>query len=153
MVLTDYLGEIADAIRIKSGTDAAIAAKDFPQRILDIPSGGLPVDIKTGTFTVAEDTTETITIPHGLGTDTSVIVLIFPDNPEYAIGKIAYSILGGINRSEEKIVTTNSRAVTSKYGICTIDVDDTNIVITPSHSTYKLIAGLNYRWYIWEVSA
>ena len=153
MALVDFLRGIADAIRIKSGTEEAIVAKDFPQRILDIPSGGLPENIKTGTFTVAEDTTETITIPHGLGTDESVIVLIFPDNPEYSIGKIAYSILGGINRSGEKIVTGNSGAVTSKYGICAIDVDDTNIVITPSGSTYKLIAGLNYRWYIWEVSA
>lgn len=152
MALTDFLSGIADAIRTKDGTSELIPAKDFPQRILDIPSGGLPSNIKTGTFTVTEDTTEPITIVHGLGVVTPAMVLIFPDNPEYVIGKIAYSILGGLNISGEKIVASNSAAITSKYGICTIDVDDTNVVITPSSSTYKLIAGLNYRWYIWEVS-
>lgn len=37
MVLTDYLTEIADAIRIKDGTTELINADDFAQRILDIP--------------------------------------------------------------------------------------------------------------------
>ncbi|MDD6881771.1 MAG: Ig-like domain-containing protein [Firmicutes bacterium] len=37
MLLTDYLTEIADAIRIKDGTTELINADDFAQRILDIP--------------------------------------------------------------------------------------------------------------------
>lgn len=154
MALTDFLTQIADSIRSKDGTTDLIVATDFPQRILDIPSGGgsgLPDSIKTGTFTVAEDTFETITIPHGLGT-TPVIVLILPDNPDYVIRKISYAILGGINISGEKIVTSNSGALTVKYGIMTISVDDTNIVIATQSSTYKLIAGLNYRWFTWGVS-
>ena len=151
MALTDFFTQIADSIRSKDGTTEPIVAIDFPQRILNIPSGGgsdLPDSIKTGTFTVAEDTFETITIPHGLGA-TPVIVLILPDNIDYVIKKIPYSILGGIDISGEKIVTSNSGALTVKYGIVTITNDDTNIVITPQTSTYKLIAGLNYRWYIW----
>ena len=151
MALTDFLTQIADSIRSKDGTTEPIIANNFPQRILDIPSGGgsdLPDNIKTGTFTVAEDTVETITIPHGLGT-TPVIVLILSDNLDYAIRKISYAILGGIDISGEKIVTSNSGALTVKYGIMTISVDDTNIVIAPQSSTYKLIAGLNYRWFAW----
>ena len=151
MALTDFLTQIADAIRSKDGTSDAIVATDFPQRILNIPSGGgsdLPDTIKTGTFTVAEDTIETITIPHGLGV-TPTIVLILSDNIDYAIRKIPYAILGGIDISEEKIVTSNSGALTVKYGIMTITNDNTNIVITVSNSNYKMIAGLVYRWFAW----
>ena len=40
MALTDFLTQIADSIRSKDGTTEPIIATDFPQRILDIPSGG-----------------------------------------------------------------------------------------------------------------
>lgn len=160
MALTDFLQQIANSIRSKDGTTAPIPAADFPQRILAIPSSGgsvvgsdLPSNIKMGTFTVAEDTADTVTIAHGLGAVTPSIVLIYPDNPEYVIGKIQYAILGGIDISGEKIVTSNASSLSSKYGIISITVDETNIVITPSNTTYKLVAGLNYRWYIWEESS
>ena len=96
MALTDFLTQIADSIRSKDGTTEPIVATDFPQRILDIPSGGseLPSNIKMGTFTVAEDTIETITIPHGLGT-TPIHAFIFPDNADVIINKLGYSFLGG----------------------------------------------------------
>ena len=84
MALTDFLTQIADSIRSKDGTTEPIVATDFPQRILDIPSGGgsgLPSNVKTGTFTVAEDTTDAITIPHGCGS-TPITVFIYPDNPD-----------------------------------------------------------------------
>ena len=57
MALTDFFTQIADSIRSKDGTTDAIKATDFPQRILDIPSGGsdLPFDITTGSFTLSED--------------------------------------------------------------------------------------------------
>lgn len=145
------LKNMANAIRTKDGSTELFGVDVFENKILNITSGGgsgLPSNIKTGTFTVAEDTVETITIPHGLGA-TPAIVLILPDNPDYAIGKIQYAILGGIDVSGEKIVTSISGALTAKYGIMTISVDDTNIVIAPQTSTYKLIAGLNYRWFVW----
>ena len=154
MALTDFLKQIADSIRSKDGTTDMIVANDFPQRILAIPSGGseLPSNIKTGTFTVAEDTLEPVTIAHGLGSVSPVLVYILTDNPEYAVGKLPYAIIGGVDKSGEKVVTGNSYAITSKYGIFNVSVDDTNIVITPSTSSYKLIAGLNYRWLILEES-
>lgn len=40
MALTEFLTQIANSIRSKDGTTEPIVANDFPQRILDIPSGG-----------------------------------------------------------------------------------------------------------------
>ena len=67
MALTDFLTQIADSIRSKDGTTESIPAIDFPQRILDIPSGsGSAVDFAFGTVTPTADT-QTIEIEHGLG--------------------------------------------------------------------------------------
>ena len=154
MALTDLLTQIADSIRSKDGTTEPIVAKDFPQRILDIPSGGsgLPSNIKTGTFTVAEDTTDTITIPHGCGS-TPITVFIYPDNPDYIIGKISYSFLGGSKDIQYRIVTVNTAEVSYKSGVFNIEIDDTNIVVSNSNTTYKIRAGVIYRWFAWEASA
>lgn len=67
MALTDFFTQIANAIRSKDGTTEPIVAIDFPQRILDIPSGGVSSDIRlaTGTFTPSADVT-TVEIEHGL---------------------------------------------------------------------------------------
>ena len=65
MALTDFLTQIADSIRSKDGTTEPIPAIDFPQRILDIPSGSA-VDFVFGTVTPTADT-QTIEIEHGLG--------------------------------------------------------------------------------------
>ena len=67
MALTDFFTQIANAIRSKDGTTEPIVATDFPQRILDIPSGGVSSDIRlaTGTFTPSADV-KTVEIEHGL---------------------------------------------------------------------------------------
>lgn len=148
------LKNMANAIRTKDGSTELFGVNSFEEKILNIPSGGseLPSNIRTGTFTVAEDTSEAVTIAHGLGAITPVIVYIQPDNPEYVISNIPYAIFGGVSISQEKVVTSKNGTLTSKYSICDINVNDTNIVITPSTTTYKLIAGLNYRWFILEES-
>ena len=154
MALTDFLTQIADSIRSKDGTTEPIVATNFPQRILDIPSGEsvLPSNIKTGTFTVAEDTDETIIIPHGCGS-TPINVFIYPDNPDYIIGKIPYSFLGGSKDIQYRIVTINTSAVSIKSGVFNIEIDDTNIVVSTSNTNYKFRAGAIYRWFAWEASA
>lgn len=155
MALTDFLAQIADSIRSKDGTTEPIPATDFPQRILDITSGGgsdLPSNIKTGTFTVAEDTTEPITIPHGCGS-TPITVFIYPDNPEYLIGNIAYSFLGGTTSSVYKLVTTNNKGAAEKINVFNVEIDDANITITDLNTTYKFRAGAIYRWFAWGESA
>lgn len=77
MALTDFFTQIANAIRSKDGTTEPIVATDFPQRILDIPSGGGSSDIKvaTGTIILSEDrrivwsqyASQYMEIEHGLG--------------------------------------------------------------------------------------
>lgn len=155
MALTDFLTQIADSIRSKDGTTEPIPATDFPQRILDITGGGgsdLPSNINTGTFTVAEDTTEPITIPHGCGS-TPITVFIYPDNPEYLIGNIAYSFLGGTTSSVYKLVITNNKGAGEKINVFNVEIDDANITITNLNTTYKFRAGAIYRWFAWGESA
>ena len=150
MALTDFLTQIADSIRSKDGTTDLIVATDFPQRILDIPSGGgsgLPDSVKTGTFTVAEDTVETITIPHGLGA-TPTMFFIFPDNPEYIIGNIGYTFMGTA-KDGVTFATKSNKLMAVVYNIYTITYDDTNIIITNINTTYMIRAGVTYRWFVW----
>lgn len=148
------LKNIANAIRIKDGSTELFGVDVFENKILNIPSGGseLPSNIKTGTFTVAEDTLEPVTIAHGLVSVTPILVYIQTDNPEYVLDSIPYAIVAGIDKAGEKVITTNLGKLAPKYNVFDVSVDNTNIVITPSSSVFKLIAGLNYRWFILEVS-
>ena len=152
MALTDFLTQIANSIRSKDGTTEPILATDFPQRIIDIPSGGieLPSNIKTGTFTVAEDIVETITIPHGLGA-VPIMFFIFPDNPEYVIGNINYTFLGGMSLYETVYITNFNKEIATRARTFTISTDENNIVITPyaEQTTFKIRAGVIYRWFVW----
>ena len=153
MALTDFLTQIADSIRSKDGTTDLIVATDFPQRILDIPSGGgsgLPDSVKTGTFTVAEDTVETITIPHGLGA-TPTMFFIFPDNPEYIIGNIGYTFMGTAKDIGITFATKHNKMMALVYNIYTVTCDDTNIILTNTNESYLLRAGVTYRWFAWRV--
>ena len=150
MALTDFLTQIANSIRSKDGTTEPILASEFPQRIMNITSGGLelPPTVKTGTFTVSQDSSDALVVPHGLTNFSNIGCVIFPDNIEYAVGNIPYAILGGFDVSQMKIVTNNGSALTSKYNIASIVVDNENITITPSGTKYKIIAGIVYRWFI-----
>ena len=79
MALTDFFTQIANAIRSKDGTTEPIVATDFPQRILDIPSGGgggsSDIKVATGTIILSEDrrivwsqySSQYMEIEHGLG--------------------------------------------------------------------------------------
>ena len=151
MALTDFLTQIANAIRSKDGTTEPIVATDFPQRILDIPSveSVLPSNIKTGTFTVAEDTVETITIPHGLGA-TPTMFFIFPDNPEYIIGNIGYTFMGIAKDLGITFATKSNKLMAIVYSIYTPTCDDANIIITNTNETYMIRAGVTYRWFAWR---
>ena len=151
MALTDFLTQIANAIRSQDGTTEPIVATDFPQRILDIPSveSVLPSNIKTGTFTVAEDTVETITIPHGLGA-TPTMFFIFPDNPEYIIGNIGYTFMGIAKDLGITFATKSNKLMAIVYSIYTPTCDDANIIITNTNETYMIRAGVTYRWFAWR---
>lgn len=59
MALTDFLTQIANSIRSKDGTSDAIVATDFPQRILNIPSGGSS-EVEYHILSFTEDSTSII---------------------------------------------------------------------------------------------
>ena len=149
MALTDFLTQIANSIRSKDGTTEPILASEFPQRIMNISSGGLelPTSVKTGTFTVSQDSTEVLVVPHGLTNFSVIVCVIFPDNIEYAVGKISNSFLGGVSVSDEQFCTGHNAAIVSKYGAAPIAVDNESITIT-SNGKYKITAGIVYRWFI-----
>lgn len=118
---------------------------------MNIPSGGgsgLPDSVKTGTFTVAEDTVETITVPHGLG-KTPIMIFIFPDNPEYIIGNISYTFIGTAKDTGITFATKSNKLMGNIYNIYTISCDDTNIIITNNNTIYMIRAGITYRWFAW----
>ena len=149
MPLTDFLTQIADAIRIKDGTSDAIVATDFPQRILNIPSGSgsdLPSNIVTGTFTVPQDTSEDFYINHGLQHEPS-FVFLFPDNVE---SLESYSLVGGFSSTDTKLITNKAGRILDKYNVCNLSINSTTISITAINQGYKLRSALTYRWYVWN---
>ena len=120
--------------------------------IANIPTGGgsgLPDSIKTGTFIVAEDTVETITIPHGLGA-TPTMFFIFPDNPEYIIGNIGYTFIGTAKDLGITFATKSNKLMATVYNIYTTTCDDANVIITNNNTNYMLRAGVTYRWFVWR---
>ena len=145
MALTDFFTQIADSIRSKDGTTDAIKATDFPQRILNIPSGGGNIKFAKGSFTLSENQ-NSITIEHNIGITPEVIVLVTnttslkTDNN--SITGIIYSteftncfVMYGKN-SSVRVILSN------------IVTDKTDTQFTISSSTYSLLQGVKYNWYV-----
>lgn len=147
MALTEFLSSIANAIRSKDGTTEPIIATDFPQRILNIPSGsgGLPNNIITGTFTIPQDTQENSSFNHGLAFKPDY-VFVFPDNPNDAI---PYSVMGGCSVGSTKLITSNTGKLTEKYNMFTLSIDEEKITFSSINTAYTMRSALVYRWYVW----
>ena len=143
MALTDFLTQIADSIRSKDGTTEPIVATDFPQRILDIPSGTDEKCAK-GTFTLNEST-NSLTIEHGISIIPELIVLITNTNSlivdEHSISGIIHT--SEIGRDFVMYGRNNSVRVILQYLI----TDMTETQFTISSSTYSLLQGVEYIWY------
>lgn len=154
MALTDFLTQIADSIRSKDGTTEPIVATDFPQRILDIPSGGVSSDIRlaTGTFTPSADVTN-VEIEHGLSAIPNFSIV-------FAIVDSAFGNNGYITTSccvdadiQYYIRTRGSWGnvssiikigeVSDTYGESTVIFNNTG-----SHKPDKFVAGTTYRWIV-----
>lgn len=116
--------------------------------VQDTGEGGMPSNIKTGIFTVDNDDMAEVIVPHNLGCCPG-IVFIFPDNYNEIIGSTAYTFMGGTNAISYTLFTNNTKTLTFKINIMTISVDETNIIISGSNTTYKIRSGVNYRWLAW----
>lgn len=151
--LTEHQDLSAYALKTEIPSLSGYATTEYVDNaIANIPTGGesgLPDSIKTGTFTVAESTVETITITHGLGT-TPTMFFIFPDNPEYIIGNIDYSFIGTAKDLGFTFATKANKLMANVYNIYTTTCDDTNIIITSNSTTYMIRAGVTYRWFAWR---
>lgn len=145
MALTDFLTQIADSIRSKDGTTDVIKAKDFPQRILDIPSGGGNIKFAKGSFTLSENQ-NSITIEHNIGITPEVIVLVTNTT---SLKTYDNSITGIIYSTE----FTNCFVMYGKNSsvrvlLSNIVTDKTDTQFTISSSTYSLLQGVKYNWYV-----
>ena len=156
MALTDFLTQIADSIRSKDGTTDVIKATDFPQRILDIPSGGGSSDVilTCGTFTPSSNVNN-VEIEHGLSVTPNFSIV-------FAIVDSAIGTNGAITTSccVDSDVRFNTRIVgswgnvsqSSKFGeSCDIYSDSTVNFNGDNYSTHKFIAGTTYKWIIGRV--
>lgn len=156
MALTDFLSGIADAIRSKDGTTEPIVATDFPQRILDIPSGsgGGSGDIKvaTGTFTPSADV-KTVEIEHGLSAMPNFsIVFAIVDSAFGGNGYITMNCC--VDADIQSYIRTRGSwgnvssviklgEVSDTYGELTVIFNNTG-----SHKSDKFTAGTTYRWIV-----
>ena len=157
MALTDFLTQIANAIRSKDGTTEPIVATDFPQRILDIPSGGISSDIRlaTGTFTPSADVT-TVEIEHGLSAIPNFSIV-------FAIVDTAFGVNGYItmNCCVDLDIRYYMRIrgswgnvgnaikleeVSDTYGESTVVFNNVG-----SNTADKFVAGTTYRWIVGRV--
>ena len=154
MALTDFLTQIANSIRSKDGTTEPILATDFPQRILDIPSGGVSSDIRlaTGTFTQSADVMN-VEIEHGLSAMPNFsIVFAIVDS---ALGGNGYITINCcVNADIQSYIRVRGSWGNVSYAMKFGEVSDTygeSTVIfnnTGSHKTDKFVAGTTYRWIV-----
>lgn len=149
MALTDFLTQVANAIRSKDGTTDSIVATDFPQRILDIPSGGS--QIATGTIILESDqlaivndyNTKPFKVEHGLSAIPSSVIM-WCDSEEDTLGSTV--IMASYSPTINSIVkwNTDAGAIVQQYGLNT--VDETYFYVNPPASGYYFRAGYVYRW-------
>lgn len=170
MALTDFLSSIADAIRSKDGTTEPIIATDFPQRILDIQSGGgdNPNWLTLGTITMSENFSfykeEPIIINHGLGVTPKAF--FFVDVSDLTISTHLGGITLGIYLTQnlvEQLVVVNSiwrnSSSTGAYPMRSelknaIELNETSAIIgmnitekaTATYTPWFLLNGHTYLW-------
>ena len=153
MALTDFLTQIANAIRSKDGTTDPILATNFPQRILDIPSSGSEiVKISSGTFTPSSDVTS-VEIEHGLSvTPNFSIVFALVDTPNGGNGYITATCSVDSDKQFCARIRGNWGKVGgyAKFGEV-YDSYDKNTVIFNNAGGYtgdKFVSGTTYKWII-----
>lgn len=150
MVLIDLLTQIANSIRNKDGTTEPIVATDFPQRILNIPSGSSNIVLSHGTFTPAENT-NTVTVEHGLSTAPNFGIVFIIDNVS-SVSNSGFSLIavdiplsGMYKHYEVKKEWGNIKAVTSGLSSEQQFVYDDN-KITFNTLDASLLPSKNYMW-------
>ena len=154
MSLTDFFTQIANSIRSKDGTTDPILATDFPQRILDIPSGGVSSDIRlaTGTFTPSADVS-TVEIEHGLSvTPNFSIVFAILDSAMGGNAHITASCCVNFDKQFNMRIRGSWGNVTgsNKFGEISDTYSESTVIFNNVGSNIgdKFVSGKTYRWII-----
>ena len=154
MALTDLLKQIADSIRSKDGTTEPIPATDFPQRILDIPSGGgsgLPSNVNSGTITLSGDE-QSIVIEHNLGC-VPLGVILFDENNYLIENKVIYSMILAQYAYGASYAVYNdykgNKTASMQYE-CISDVNELSFTAVNRTGNYYYRSGVTYRWFAWR---
>ena len=153
MALTDLLKQIADSIRSKDGPTEPIPATDFPQRILDIPSGGgsgLPSNVNSGTITLSGDE-QSIVIEHNLGC-VPLGVILFDENNYLIENKVTYSMIlaqYAYGASYEVYNDYKGNKTASMQYECISDVNELSFTAVNRTGNYYYRSGVTYRWFAW----
>lgn len=148
----DLLIATCDAVRTKDGTDADINHQDIPQRILDIPSGGLPSWMTTGTVTVAENTA-TLYVNHG-GSTKPYLQLLAIEYPDAMDSVYTQAVCIGIICPDGTTLRTamsytpynNSTPSAFANTSAVSEVTETGVKFITKDSNYYFRAGYTYRW-------
>lgn len=138
--LTSLFGDIADAIRSKTGSSNSIVADDFPTEISNIETGGggdLPTGIKGiwyGSYTPSSNIASTtgFTVTHNMGY-TPTVVYCWCDT--YIPVESTQSILGIVYNSKFTSVLTGG-GVTNQYGFVSFNTASATSGGTLSGSSY-----------------
>ena len=157
MVLTDYLSAIADAIRSKDGSTEAIPAKDFPQRILNIPSGGSggssgsgesgDINLAFGRFTPTQNTT-TVTVAHGLNVIPNfAVVYVIDDVSTFSVAGLSilvsdFTASNGYKHYETRSEWKNIKTIVSNEQSFVYSATD--VVFNLNDAPFW--SGKNYEW-------
>ena len=154
MSLTDFFTQIANAIRSKDGTTEPIVATDFPQRILDIPSGGVSSDIRlaTGTFTPSADVSN-VEIEHGLSvTPNFSIVFAIVDSAMSSNAQITTSCCVNFDKQFNMRIRGSWGNVvgSNKFGEISDTYSESTVIFNNVGSSTgdKFVSGKTYRWII-----
>ena len=154
MALTDFFTQIANAIRSKDGTTEPIVATDFPQRILDIPSGGASSDIRlaTGTFTPSADVSS-VEIEHGLSVKPNFsIVFAIVDSSMADNAQITTSCCVNFDKQFNLRIRGSWGRVNSygKFGEVSDTYSESTVIFNNVGSNIgdKFVSGKTYRWII-----
>lgn len=157
MALTDFLTQIADSIRSKDGTTDVIKATDFPQRILDIPSGGGSSDVilTCGTFTQSSDVAN-VEIEHGLSvTPNFSIVFAIVDSAIGANGAITVSCCADADVRFNMRIRGSWGKITGyqNFGEISDTYSESTVIFNNvgSHLGDKFVSGITYKWIIGRV--
>ena len=122
MALTDYLSGIANAIRIKSGTEEVIPAQEFSQMILNIPTSK---GVEECEITSINDT-NTIAVPTSKKIDEINYVIIDAESPVNASNSTNYVAEAFLRTKKSH---TNSKDDLCSYGLFSVCYWSSNVAV------------------------